>query len=128
MMRLGYKGESFDIQDATNNGTIGDVRELLKESGVSVWKIGRTLIGMEEMGSLLEVYESVDRLDFFAAALFLCLRKAGRKDFTWSDALAVPLSDITLIIDVREGGDADPKVSDLPTPEGPEGSPATSET
>jgi len=84
---------------------------------------------MREMGSLLEVYESVERLDFFAASLFLCLRKAGRKDFTWKDALEVPLSDITLVVDVEdEGGDADPKVSDPQTLAELEASPATSET
>lgn len=117
-----FEGVRHDITEATQRGAIGDLRELLKVSGVSVAKIARTLYEMGEMDSILGVYESEDRLEAFAALLFLCLRKSGRRDFTWEDALATSMMDIRLVVEVDEEDEADPKAPAPSTPDGPEGS------
>ena len=124
-----FEGVEYDLQDATRRATIGDARELLKVGGIAVSDIAKALIGMGEMQSAIEVFDKVERLEAFAAMLFLCLRKAGRKDFTWDDALATPMVDITLVIHTgEEVEDDDPKAPDLPTPAEPEASQVTSAT
>ena len=124
-----YQGVEYDLQEATREATIGDARELLKVGGVAVSDIAKALMGMGEMQSAVEVFDKVERLEAFAAMLFLCLRKAGRKDFTWADALDVPMVHIQLVIYTPdEEEDADPKAPDLPTPDEPEARAATSAT
>ena len=113
-----HQGESYDLQEATQRAAIGDLRELLRVADISARKIADTLMGMSEMESILDVYDSEDRLEVFAAMLFLCRRKAGDRDFTWADALATSLIDIQLVVEVDEEEEADPKGPDLPTPDG----------
>jgi len=118
-----YHGEKYDIQPATQEASIRDLKELLRVGGISVAKIAATFKGMKDMQSNLDVYEDPERLDLFAALLFLCLRKAGRRDFTWDDAQDTPMVDIVLVFELDDAeGDADPKASDPRTLDEPEGS------
>lgn len=118
MTWLEYDGTRYDLQEATQRSAIRDLVELKKLSGISVRTIADTLIGMGEMESPLEIFDEVERLEVFAAMLFLCKRKAG-DTFSWDDALSASLIDISL--DFGEAVEEDPKVSDLSTPETPSG-------
>ena len=111
-----FEGETFDFRQSTNEASIRDLKELLRVSGISMAKVAATFKGMRDIDSQLDVYDTEERLDLFAAVLFLCKRKAGYREFTWEDAQDAPMSHISLIVEVTEGDDADPKVSDPQTP------------
>src|SRR5690349_1330678 len=106
MKWLHYEGVKYDLMAATQRARIGDLVELNRLSGISVRKIADVLIGMGGMESILDVYDEPERLEVFAAMLFLCKRKAG-EPFTWDEALGTSLIDITL--DFGEVVEADPK-------------------
>ena len=111
-----YEGRKYDVMEATQRATIGDLLELHRDAGMSVRKISTVLTGLADMKSILDIYDEPARLEVWSAMLFLCLRKAGRREFTWDDALSVSLVDIALDIETPEEGAGDPKVSDPPTP------------
>jgi hypothetical protein len=113
MRWLTYEGQQFDLQAATQAASIRDLVELKKTAGISVRTIADTLVGMGEMESFLDIYDSVDRLEVFAAMLFLCKRKAG-ESFSWDDALGASLVDITLSFEEDEADD--PKATSPQTP------------
>jgi len=121
MKWLTYEGEKYDLMGATQRARIGDLVELNRLSGISVRTIADTLIGMGEMKSILDVYDDPERLEVFAAMLFLCKRKAGEA-FTWDEALGASLVDISL--DFGEVSEEDPKALSPQTPDEPGGEPA----
>lgn len=110
-----YGGKKYDVMEATQRAAIGDLLELHREAGMSVRKISNVLTSLADMESILDIYDEPDRLSVWPAMLFLCLRKAGHREFTWADALAVSLVDIQLDIETEEAGEGDPKVSDPTT-------------
>ena len=121
-----YEGQKYDVMAATQRAAIGDLLELHREARMSVRKIGDVLTGLKDMSSILDIYDSPERLEIWPAMLFLCKRKAGDRGFTYAQALAVSLVDVQLLIDTEEVEDG-PKVSDPPTPDEPAGeAPTTS--
>lgn len=124
-----YRGVRYDLTEATQQATIGTLLELHRVAGMSVRKVSEVLIGMGDMTSILDVFDSPERLEVWPAMLFLCKRKAGDADFTWEQALSVSLYDVHLVIDEPGEADADPKVSDPRTPDESDGEePTTSST
>lgn len=124
MRWLTFEGVRYDLREATQKPLIRDLIELKKQAGISVRTIADVLIGMGEMNSILDVYDEVDRLEVFAAMLFLCKRKAG-EDYTWNDALSVSLIDITIEFDEEEGEESDPKDVSPSMPDGDAVEPTT---
>lgn len=112
-----YGGQKFDLMAATQQAAIGDLLELHREAGMSVRKIGDVLVELKDMESILDIYDTPERLEVWPAMLFLCKRKAGDRGFTYAQALAVSLVDVQIIIERDDEDDADPKDSAPPTPD-----------
>jgi hypothetical protein len=110
----------YDLQDAVQHASIRSLVDLQKAAGISVNTIAETLVGMGEMQSPEELFESVERLNVFAALVFLCRRKAGEQ-VSFDDASEVSMADVALDFDDDEDeAEDDPKGQSTPEEPGSE--------
>jgi len=106
---LVVRGVRYDLQGAVQEASIRSLVDLQKAAGISVNTIAETLVGMGEMQSAAEIFDSVERLNVFAAMVFLCWRKAGEK-VSFDEAAEVSMSEVSIDFDVEEdAADEDPK-------------------
>ena len=110
-------GVRYDLQEAIQEPSIRSLVDLQKAAGISVTTIAETLVGMGGMKSATEIFDSVERLNVFAALVFLCRRKAGERDLTFDEASEVSLANVSLDFEDDDEVEDDPK--DPSTPEGP---------
>lgn len=99
-------GTRYDLQESVQRASIKTLVDLQKSAGISVNTIAETLVGMGEMASPSELFDSVERLNVFAALVFLCKRKAGEQ-VSFDDAAEVSMADVSIDFDDESEDEAD---------------------
>lgn len=115
---LVVQGVRYDLQEAVQHASIRALVDLQKAAGISVNTIADTLVGMGDMKSPREIFDTVERLNVFAAMVFLCRRKAGDV-VTFDEASEVSMADVRIDFDDDDDETADEDPKDQSTPEGP---------
>lgn len=114
MTQLTVGGVSYDLERSIQQASIRDLVDLKRATqvggagGVSIKSIAAVLESLGELESPMDMFDSVDTLETFAALVFLCKRKAGEA-VSFDEAGSVSLADVGLIVDDAEAEDEAPK-------------------
>ncbi|GAA1787871.1 hypothetical protein [Agromyces lapidis] len=114
MTNLTVDGVSYDLERAIQHAAIRDLVDLKRATqvggvgGISIKSIVTALEAMQEFDSPMDMFDSVETLETFAALVFLCKRRAG-EPVTFDEACSVSLASVGLEVEDGEAVEVDPK-------------------
>lgn len=97
-MKLQIRDVQYDWTATMAEGTLGDWRDLKKQTGFGRQSLQRALIRFEEVKTPGEVLEDVDLMSAIIALIWLCRRHAG-EEVTIAEAEKVRLDEFNFVVE-----------------------------
>jgi hypothetical protein len=117
-MKLRVFDKRYDYNASMNEGTLGDWRDLKRETGIGRLTMEKALLRLDAAGTFDIVFDDAEILDSIIALAWLCCRHGG-DPISFEQAEALTFSDVQFVADEEPAPDPTQASGDQ-TPPSPE--------